>query len=185
MIKNSYLFGPRPPLRTSKLQEKHSALEKEIQHFKIRNILTFFIFVTLWDIFNLFPPGSASIRLKSMRIRIDNTDQIDGLRVWHLFFCSFQRSQLCSSLSRLSIKTSDPLLNPARVAALAASAVACSHSCTRKNPRKSTLVTVMCLCVYVCIPAHKNRQIQSEMRGGKSRRGREGDKLWTALWFQV
>jgi hypothetical protein len=49
----------------------------------------------------------------------------------------FQRSQLCSSLSRLSIKTSDSLLNPARVAALAASAVASSHKLPekiRENP---------------------------------------------------
>ncbi len=41
----------------------------------------------------------------------------------------------------------------------------------KKNPRKSTLVTVMCLCVYVCIyTCAQNRQIQSEMRWGKSRR---------------
>jgi hypothetical protein len=129
-IKNCDLFIPRHLWRTSKLQEKHSALKKECLSHKKYEISS--LFLSLWVI---LPSWISTHPTKVKRIRIHNTylyaPCLDfGLTAQFLF----QRSQLCSSLSRLSVKTSDSLSNPARVAA---SAVASSHKLPekiRENP---------------------------------------------------
>jgi hypothetical protein len=66
--KNCNLGIPRPSKRTHKLQEKPSALKKNIQHFKHDNSFLFSIFVG-----QFFPPGYRSSNWKKlMRIRIQN-----------------------------------------------------------------------------------------------------------------
>jgi hypothetical protein len=62
LIKNCHLLIPRPPERTSKLQEKASALKRE--HPALQN-MTFlkFLLLLLWLIFAL-----------QIRIRIKNPD---------------------------------------------------------------------------------------------------------------
>jgi hypothetical protein len=54
LIKNCNLLIPRPPLRTSKLQEKPSALKREHPVLKNMKILDFFLF--LWVTFSLLDP---------------------------------------------------------------------------------------------------------------------------------
>jgi hypothetical protein len=61
LIKNSYLLIPRPPLRTSKLQEKPSALIRE--HPALQNFKTFSIFL-----------GHFALLVR-LWIRISNPDQ--------------------------------------------------------------------------------------------------------------
>jgi hypothetical protein len=57
-IKNCNLLIPRPPQRTSKLQEKPSPSKKIIEHFKTWNFLTFLLL--LWIIFALVDPDPVS-----------------------------------------------------------------------------------------------------------------------------
>ncbi len=72
-IKNCYLLIPRPPQRTSKLQEKSSSLKRE--HLATKFELSSF----LWVILTLLDPDpysqcwSGSSQPKWMRIRIHNT----------------------------------------------------------------------------------------------------------------
>jgi hypothetical protein len=60
-IKNCNFLISRPSQRTSKLQEKPSALKENVQHFKNEIYLLFYIFMG-----NFCPPGSGS----GLRIRM-------------------------------------------------------------------------------------------------------------------
>jgi hypothetical protein len=72
LIKNCNLLIPRPPSRTSKVQEKPSALKRghpALQKIKFSN---FFLF--LWVIFAFLDPNPETpLNSDSIRIRIHNT----------------------------------------------------------------------------------------------------------------
>jgi hypothetical protein len=69
-IRNYKLLIPRPPYRTTKLQEKPSALKRE--HRALQNLK--FLYMNLCVACHFCPPGSGLIQPKSMQIHA-NTKQ--------------------------------------------------------------------------------------------------------------
>ncbi len=67
------LHIPRPQIRTSKLQEKPSALKREHPALQNMKLLNFFEFSIFCGHFCLFRSGSGSSRSNSKRILIQNT----------------------------------------------------------------------------------------------------------------
>jgi hypothetical protein len=134
-------------------------LKNKIKHFKFQNMIYLLCFLSLWVI---LPTWIRSIRPKSMRIRIHNF----GLRFDTYFFVSAVPAVLLSlSPQHQNLRLTFESRPRSSFSSFSSSK---QPQLLEKNPRKSTLVTVTCLCVYVCIPAHKTDKYRVTCEGERA-----------------